>query len=310
MIKNYDKQLYSFTIQHSQFTIIRVMQTFFNLIFILLSACRIPDNQINKKENNNPEKIISKIDTTNTKDTISQKVFKIRDLMKQIALSYKKNQKLTSLKSLKERAILGQDSIKIVCFGNSITYGFWVGTASQATLQVAKQVDKPYPQELAVMFGLKYPKILLEVVNEGHNGWRSDQALTNFDNLISPKKPHLLILKFGINDAYSGFTQAMLKKNLTEIIKKAKKEKILVLLLTPTPTNTPQNAIIAGYVPIIKAVAKEQKVYFLDTHQAIINKMKEKKLSLAQILPDKVHFDSQYYEWIAEAVFDFIEKND
>ena len=289
------------------------MQTFFNLIFILLSACKIPDNQIDNKGNSKFEKNTSKIDTAstkNTKDTISQKILKMSDLMKKISLSYKKNQKLTSLKSLKERAVLGQDSIKIVCFGNSITYGFWVGAASQATLQVAKQVDKPYPQELAVMFGTKYPKILLEVVNEGHNGWRSDQALTNFDNLISPQKPHLLILKFGINDAYSGFTQTMLKKNLTEIIKKAKKEKILVLLLTPTPTDTPQNAIIAGYVPIIQAVAKEQKVYFLDTHQAIINKMNEKKLSLAQILPDKVHLDSQYYEWIAEAVFDFIEKND
>ncbi len=264
------------------------MQTFFNFIFILLSACKIPNNQVNNQ--------------ANTKDTIPQKIVKIDNFMNNIVLYNEEKQKLTSLKELKERAVLGQDSIKIVCFGNSITYGFSVISS--------KQVDKPYPQELATMFGAKYPKILLEVVNEGHNGWRSDQALTNFDDLISPKKPDLLILKFGINDAYSSFTQAMLKKNLTEIVKKAKKEKMLVLLLTPTPTDTPQNAIIAGYIPVIKAVAKEHKVYFLDTHKAIINKMKEKKLSLAQILPDKVHLDSPYYEWIAEEVFDFIEKND
>ena len=280
------------------------MQTFFNFLFILLGACRIPDNQVDNQRNSQPKKVISKNDTT------SKNVFKIDDFMKNIVLYYEERQKLTSFKDLKERANLGQDSIKIVCFGNSITYGFSVASKLSARLDASKQVDKPYPQELATMFGAKYPKILLEVVNEGHNGWRSDQALTNFDNLISAKKPDLLILKFGINDAYSSFTQAMLKKNLTEIIKKAKKAKMLVLLLTPTPTDTPQNAIIAGYIPVIKAVAKEQKVYFLDTHQAIISKMKEKKLSLAQILPDKVHLDSPYYEWIAEAVFNFIEKND
>lgn len=278
------------------------MQTFLNFIFILLGACKMPNSQADTQENSNSEKTISNTNAKDTKDTIPQKVFKIDSFMNNIVLYNEEKQKLTSLKELKERAVLGQDSIKIVCFGNSITYGFSVAST--------KQVDKPYPQELATMFGAKYPKILLEVVNEGHNGWRSDQALTNFDDLISSKKPDLLILKFGINDAYSSFTQAMLKKNLTEIIKKAKKEKMLVLLLTPTPTDTPQNTVISGYIPIIQAVAKEQKVYFLDLHKAIINKAKEQKLSLAQILPDKVHLDSPYYEWIAEEVFDFIEEND
>ncbi|NJO02882.1 MAG: SGNH/GDSL hydrolase family protein [Bacteroidia bacterium] len=90
------------------------------------------------------------------------------------------------------------EPVKIVCYGNSITHGYRVGSFGQ--------VAHPYPEVLEERLQNQFKNPHIRVINEGHNGWRSDQALASLPSLVLKQLPHLVIVKFGINDAYSQFS--------------------------------------------------------------------------------------------------------
>lgn len=186
---------------------------------------------------------------------------------------------------------------KIICYGNSITYGFPIQEQS---------VHLPYPQTLEVLLQNKYKNRLIQVVNEGHPGWRSDHAVSKIEELVLTQKPHAILLDFGINDAYSDFTEVYFKKKMTELVKSAKKEGALVIILSPTPINTNKSNVVRGYIPILEAIAKEQKVLYFDLHNAILKRTIKEKKKLSDILPDNIHLAKAYYTWIAEEVFKYL----
>jgi lysophospholipase L1-like esterase len=251
----------------------------FYTLFFCLFACSQKSMDENQNLDKNPKEIFEKI---------VKKSLKIKMILP-------KPRSFTELRKYLSKNI----PLKILCFGNSITYGF--------SLDSSKRVEKPYPQKLQEILFKKYKNDSLSVINEGHNGWRSDHALDHFEELITPQNADLVIVKFGINDAYSNFPAYHLKKNLTLLVQKIKKQKSLVLLLTPTPTNTVQNKIIETYLPIIEAVAKEQKVGFLNIHKFFNQKIKVEKLRIEEVLPDNVHLEASCYQWISEWVAVYLE---
>ena len=102
-----------------------------------------------------------------------------------------------------------KEPLKIICYGNSITFGFKVGSAVD--------VDNPYPQVLERLLKQKFKQPDIQIINEGHNGWRSDQALANLRTLIIQEKPDWVILMLGINDAYSGFPPKYYLRYMSQI---------------------------------------------------------------------------------------------
>ena len=206
------------------------------------------------------------------------------------------SRKMMDLATLKEKMKAGEP-VKIVCYGNSITYGFQVNARGQ--------VDKPYPQELERMLRKQYANEGIVVVNEGHNGWRSDQAAQQVGYTVIPHNPHLAIVMFGINDAYSKFTLAFYKRQITYLVKYLKKNKISVLLLSPTPISTPQNTLVGEYSEVLSVVAEEQAVAFFDLHQQMQKRIEGSEIPIEEILPDEVHLGAAYYKWIAEAVTNY-----
>ncbi len=193
--------------------------------------------------------------------------------------------------------------VKIVCYGNSITYGWEIDNFGQ--------VETPYPKKLEQLFKKKYPDSDVEVINEGHNGWRSDQALVSLDKLVISRKPDLAILKLGINDAYSGFEFGRYEEEMLGIIQKLKNANIKVLLLSPTPIaveNEKIQNLLLTYCQSLKDMAVVEKIAFFHLHKAILDRLDRENQDIDSILPDKVHFASDKYEWIAEVVFAELEK--
>ncbi len=203
-----------------------------------------------------------------------------------------------NLKALLEKAKSG-DSLRIVCYGNSITNGFSVGSFGE--------VDHPYPQVLQKLLRARFAQENIYVINQGHNGWRSDQGLHQLPSLVLAASPDLVILMFGINDAYSGFSSERYGQYMQEMVKTLRENDIEVLLLTPTPISTNFNKNVLNYHAILEQIADNQKISVFNLYRAIVDRAAQESIAWAKILPDQVHFGDQYYAWIAEAIDHFFE---
>jgi lysophospholipase L1-like esterase len=186
------------------------------------------------------------------------------------------------------------DSVKIICYGNSITRGYKVDSY--------ETVEKPYPQTLEKLLKTHYKNPKIKVINEGHNGWRSDQGLANLTKLVIAQKPDWVILEFGINDAYSGFSNQLYQTKMQLIINELQKNNIPILLCSPTPILTAYNARLLEYSQILLNLARQNKVNFLHWHQIISQRAEKNQVKPKDLLPDEVHFADEKYQWLAEAI--------
>ncbi|HAS39019.1 MAG TPA: hypothetical protein DCS93_01005 [Microscillaceae bacterium] len=187
------------------------------------------------------------------------------------------------------------DSTKLVCFGNSITNGYKVGSFGT--------VANPYPYVLEKLLKKKYPNAGLKVVKEGHNGWRSDQGAKNLSQLVLAKKPDFVTLMFGINDAYSGWSTTFFQQQMERIITQLKAQNIEVIILGFTPFTTSYNEKAINYLPALKSLAQKHKCGFINLHKALLKRAKKDNLDLDKVFPDEVHFGDEYYALIAEEIF-------
>lgn len=193
-----------------------------------------------------------------------------------------------------------KEALKILCYGNSITYGYHTEREGQ--------VEYPYPAVLQNLLRKHFSNTNIEVWNEGHNGWRSDQALYHLDALVIDQKPDLVLLDFGINDYYCGFTANYFNDLMRSVIQKLKNKKIAVLLLTFTPIHLPAyEQREKSFYEVLVQLAKNEKTAFLDLYQAILKRKVKEKISWEKLLPDDVHFASDKYAWIAEEIFSYFE---
>lgn len=113
---------------------------------------------------------------------------------------------------------------KIVAFGDSLTAGYGLAPAESYPSLLQKRLDAE---------GFKY-----EVVNAGVSGDTSAAGLRRIDWSLDAGDVRFVILELGANDFLRGQPVAETKKNLSEIIKRAKARGAVVLLAGMyTPTN-------------------------------------------------------------------------
>jgi lysophospholipase L1-like esterase len=85
-----------------------------------------------------------------------------------------------------------EDKYRIVCFGDSITFGEDL------------PFHQSYPAVLASLLRERYPDLDVEVINAGIGGHTSVQGMARLERDVLWYKPHLVILGFGINDGHLG----------------------------------------------------------------------------------------------------------
>ena len=79
--------------------------------------------------------------------------------------------------------------MKIVCFGDSLTYGYGV----------LEHID--YPYRLAKDLPEKYPQYSWEIRNSGINGHTTREALIRLRGSVLQHKPQMVFILFGSNDS-------------------------------------------------------------------------------------------------------------
>jgi len=154
-------------------------------------------------------------------------------------------------KALEVRAALPDRSAqpKIVAFGDSLTAGLGIG------------LDEAYPavlQEILDDEGYAY-----EVVNAGVSGDTSAGGVRRLDWVLDARDVAILILALGANDGLRGLPPAEMKKNLADVIERAKSRGIRVLLAGFEAPPDSQDQYLQEFVSVFPELAREHEVLLL-----------------------------------------------
>lgn len=113
-----------------------------------------------------------------------------------------------------------EHKLRIVCLGDSITYGFpWGPQASWVTM-----LDE-------VLDG--------EVINQGINGNTTSNMLARFERAVLKYNPSHVIIMGGTNDVIVGESFDRITWNIREMVERAEEASIKVLLGVPTGVDEP-----------------------------------------------------------------------
>jgi len=96
-----------------------------------------------------------------------------------------------SVRAKKDYELGKSRSLRIVCIGDSVTFGLDVDD------------DSTYPAQLQQIVAAADPKANVEVINAGVPGYTSRQGLVFFYKRLLRFKPDIVVAEFGFNDAYS-----------------------------------------------------------------------------------------------------------
>jgi len=158
----------------------------------------------------------------------------------------------------------------IVCFGDSLTYGYGA-TAGQT-----------YPYFLQQMTDIP-------VINKGFNGNTSRGGLNIIDDILQFKNS-IVIVEFGANDFFQQVPISKTKENMEQIVDKLKSANNIVVLVS-----TEDKQMNQLYV-MLKSLAKEKKVLFID---GILNEIWNNR----NLFSDRIHPNSKGYKSVADKIY-------
>ncbi|MFS0862591.1 SGNH/GDSL hydrolase family protein [Fredinandcohnia sp. 179-A 10B2 NHS] len=228
--------------------------------------------------------------------TISKDAVTIQDQKRIIPTSVTKS---TTVPAFIQK-INNKQPVTIIAYGDSITWGY-IRDASSGKV---KQVKNPYPKVLEKELRKKYGYNEITVINKGHPGWTTIQALEFVEKEVLSYHPDLVISMFGINDArghvkYSPNASPNsvddFKENYQELVKVLKANGLDTVILTATTiTSKKNNAHTAqeDYSRAVKSVAQEENIPYINGST----------ISIKGNLYDGVHFKADKYRLIAEKV--------
>ncbi len=166
--------------------------------------------------------------------------------------------------------------IKVVCLGDSITYGFPYGPEASWVTMLNRNVEG-------------------EFINKGINGNTTSDMLNRFERAVIYYKPTHLILMGGINDVICGESLDRIKYNLKTMVEWAMKENIQIIMGMPTAIDMPSGEnILRKLRTWIKQLADEKGLKVIHFERAFF----DEKGSLRQelLLPDGGHPSERGYQ--------------
>lgn len=198
------------------------------------------------------------------------------------------------------KKLINYPSLKIICYGDSITYGYAPFSGNK--------VELSYPENLQMLLRKKRSGKTTIVYNEGIPGWTSENGELYLDQKVLKKQPDIVILMFGINDSLQRMGTQRYRGKLKNIIHTLKENKIDVILATPTPIYSWQNMILKKYATEAKETALEEEIPYIDLFAYYMSHYTNKDRKA--LLPDTVHFDPEKYPEIGEIIYHYLIDSD
>jgi lysophospholipase L1-like esterase len=188
-------------------------------------------------------------------------------------------------------------NLKIVCIGDSLTYGYRVRRSKTWINLVQEELN-------------------IKIENKGISGDTTGGMLARFREDVISKKPKIVFIMGGTNDIITGADLGVPQSNIMAMVHQARGNMIKPIIGLPTKIDVEnvveEWSIFADYKEISKKVDKYNKwlkrfsrafeIDYIDFNTSI-NRLSEKKVH--SIYLDGLHFNDKGHELMANI---FIEK--
>jgi acyl-CoA thioesterase-1 len=206
--------------------------------------------------------------------------------------------------------VAGDNEVRIVTLGDSITRGVRAGVKPEETFAAVLQDS------------LRKKKITARVINVGIGGERTDQALARLAKGVIALKPQIVTVMYGTNDSYVDpgqkeprLTIKQYEDNLNKLIAELQKAGIKPVLMTPPCWGAKaKNGIgenpkprLEQYVDACRKVAKETKTPLVD-HFAYWSEKRKAGVDIGQWTTDQCHPNPQGHRELAELMMPVVIK--
>jgi len=189
-------------------------------------------------------------------------------------------------------------TINLVFHGHSVPAGYFktphVNTISAYPNLVLKKIKAIYPYSV------------VNVIVTAIGGENSVQGAKRFENDVMNHKPDVLFIDYGLNDRRAGLAEAYIAWD--EMIKKATKKHIKVILLTPSPDQSvdysDSNNELKKHTDQIIKLAKQNKVGLVDSYKAF-EFLYTNKNELKKYMSQVNHPNEKGHELIANEILNW-----
>ncbi|MCX5704860.1 MAG: GDSL-type esterase/lipase family protein [Candidatus Omnitrophica bacterium] len=165
---------------------------------------------------------------------------------------------------------------EIICFGDSLTFGYGAGPAEDYPTALKKYVRMP-------------------VINSGVDGDTTIHALRRFQVEVLNKDPYLVIVEFCGNDFIQKIPQETTIRNLRQIIRKSQEKGAIVALV-----DISAGFFLRDYRHAYKKLAREEGAIFVP---AILNGI----LTNPSMKSDFLHPNGSGYTIVAGRIYNAIK---
>lgn len=165
-----------------------------------------------------------------------------------------------------------------------------------------------------VIDGLARSGVKAEAVPAGISGHKSTQMLARVDKDVITKKPQWMLLSCGVNDVWHGKRGVALpdyKKNITEIVNKAQKAGIKVVIMTSSmireDAKNKLNTTLKDYNDFLRTLAREKKCLLADINAEMQKEVYSKELSCIagnKLTYDGVHMNGRGHMMMASVILE------
>lgn len=201
------------------------------------------------------------------------------------------------------RKIRNGTANKIVCFGDSITYGYKIGGG---------QVGYTYPQKLEKTIRTLFNETTTTVVNAGIGGNTSSDGRARIVNDVLSQQPDVCVMMFGTNDAQQASNNVPIdtyRTNMNYMIDLMNNSGIAVVLMAPPPLALDNSSGMNGMLKIglyrkaIKELARAKRVPIIDLNEKFLEVSANQWSDLKYIFPDGIHPAEAYYPLVSDFLF-------
>lgn len=205
-----------------------------------------------------------------------------------------------ALVRIREVIASGENEVRVVCFGDSVT-GVYYHTGGRSA----------YPEVIRDALATRHPGSRVKVINAGKSGHTTTNGLGRIQQDVLVHKPHLVTVMFGLNDVAKGNIE-LYRKNLVEIVNKCRAAGAEVILATPNAVSeTPDRPIaqVAAFAEVARIVAGQLSVPLADAH-ASLGALRERDPETWRLsMSDEIHPNLRGHRRLAETILGVIEGN-
>jgi len=187
------------------------------------------------------------------------------------------------------------EKLTICGLGDSLTEG-WM-------------VRKGYTEFLVEFIAEEYKKSNVNFINRGIPGDTAEGGLYRLRGDVLDRDPGLVLVQFGLNDAYMGYPVGRYRSNISAIAENIinDTEAEIILLTSSLIFDPDENAMAEEYYSAMAEVAVEKKITLCRAHDYWRTKISSGTPHSSLVQSDGVHPTVEGYRLIAEALISTIK---